>query len=67
MDARRTIGQTAGTLDYCAAVLSRAQSGADRSLIEGVRAQLKDASATLLVLRAHLAPIETHEPSEAGR
>jgi len=66
VDARRTIGQAAGTLDYCAAVLSRAQSGADRSLIEGVRAQLKDASANLLILRAHLAPTES-EPSEAGR
>jgi hypothetical protein len=54
VDSRRTIGRAVGTLAWATATLTQAQRGADRALTERVRAQLKAASADLLVLRAHL-------------
>jgi hypothetical protein len=41
MDARRTIGQAAGTLDHCAAVLSRLQDGAQRADVENIRSKTR--------------------------
>jgi hypothetical protein len=65
MDVRRTIGNAAGTLDYCAAVLSRLQHGPQRADVENIRAKLTETSADLLLLRARLATSEAREGSDS--
>ena len=66
MAARRTIGRAAGTLEYCAAVLGRLQHRPPRAEVENIRGKLAEASADLLLFRAHLAPTETREHAEAS-